>query len=222
MATIRAVTFDLDGTLVDTAADFERTVRTMCQRRHTRPPEWERVRAQVSAGARALVSAFFGDATTNPNFEADLEELLSTYADFNGVAATVFPGLDALLLQLETSGIPWGIVTNKPERFAVPLLERLQLDRRCGTLICPEHTKERKPHPEPIEKACADLQVEPSSMLYVGDHARDISAGRDAGAMTAAAGWGYLLPGESAQDWHADFCFESSRAFSAWLFNRPA
>lgn len=216
-ATIGAVTFDLDGTLIDTAADFHQTVRTMCQRRQTPVPTGEAVRAHVSAGARALVSAFFGTASTNPYFDADLEELLSTYADFNGVAATIFPGLDELLQQLEASGIPWGIVTNKPERFALPLLERLNLTTRCSTLICPEHTQERKPHPEPIFKACTDLQVEPRSMLYVGDHARDITAGRAAGAMTAAAGWGYLLPEESARDWEADFDFETSLAFSSWL-----
>ncbi|MEC9084767.1 MAG: HAD-IA family hydrolase, partial [Pseudomonadota bacterium] len=120
------------------------------------------------------------------------------------VETTLFPGMDVLLSSLESRGIPWGIVTNKPARFAVPLIEALDLAQRCAALICPDHVAERKPHPESLLLACRQIQVEPIKSVYVGDHERDIEAGRNAGMHTIAVRYGYIEQPETVDLWQAD------------------
>jgi len=199
-----AVLFDLDGTLIDTAPDFIRCLNQLRQQHGMPALPAEQIRRSVSNGARAMIRVGFG---LEPEYEGYPEKhtaFLDLYELGVAVETTLFPGMDVLLSSLESRGIPWGIVTNKPARFAVPLIEALGLAQRCAALICPDHVAERKPHPESLLLACRQIQVEPIKSVYVGDHERDIEAGRNAGMHTIAVRYGYIEEPETVDLWQAD------------------
>ena len=214
---IEAVLFDLDGTLIDTAPDFVRIVNQLRLQHELEPFPYATIRQQVSNGARALVTLAFGGEDSNPRFADHLEELLSRYEQELAVESCLFQSLDNALESLEAKGIPWGIVTNKPSRYTIPLLAGLNLSQRCAVAICPDQVTHRKPHPEPILTACNNIGVNPTATIYVGDHARDIEAGKRAENYTVAAGWGYLNAGEQAEDWQAHLTLPTPQAFTDWL-----
>ena len=206
---VQGVLFDLDGTLLDTAADFADIVQQMTEQAARPAIEYSAIHQTVSNGARALVELAFDIQHGHPDFEARLDTLLGLYAQrIVATKATLYPGMNALLQHMEQRGIPWGIVTNKPERFSRPLLESLGLLTRCSTLICPDHVTHSKPHPEPMLLACQQLSIEPSGTVYVGDHPRDIEAGRAAGMYTIAVRYGYLPATPPIAQWQADLIVE--------------
>lgn len=196
--------FDLDGTLVDTAPDFDVVLNTVLADAGRAPVSHEAVRAQVSNGARALVRLGFGLDVGDDGFDHWLEVLLDAYARRLDVDTCLFPGMDAVLAQLDATGTPWGVVTNKPERFTLPVMEGLGLRQRASAIICPDHVRERKPDPEGLLMACRQSGADPRASLYVGDHIRDIEAGRNAGMTTVAALFGYIDADEDPRDWRAD------------------
>lgn len=202
---IAAVLFDLDGTLVDTAPDFVRILNQLRSADNLPPLPYDLIRSQVSNGARALVKLGFDLPENSDAFAAKLESLLKLYEKELAQESRLFNGLNEALELLELHDVPWGVVTNKPSRYTIPLLKGLKLDQRCAVAVCPDHVENKKPHPEPLLTACEWISVPPSQTLYVGDHARDIEAGRAAGNTTIAAAWGYLSPGENVSDWQADF-----------------
>lgn len=199
-----AVLFDLDGTLLDTAQDFHRVVNRMLAEAGRPAINYDSLRTQVSNGARAMVCHAFSLTTEDEAFPRLHQQLLDYYAEQLLVSSSLFPGMHELLSWLEEQEIQWGIVTNKPQRFTLPLLEALGLNNRCGSVVCPEDVSRAKPDPEGLLLACRQLGVKPEQTLYVGDHLRDIEAGRAARMKTVAAGWGYLNPGETPEQWHSD------------------
>lgn len=214
---IEAVLFDLDGTLIDTAPDFIRIIKVMCTKHNHPIPSDEAIRAQVSAGARAMVKLIFGEALaqvsdTDPKLLAYRQEFLNSYEADICVDSCLFSKLDTLLLALESNKIPWGIVTNKPRYLAEILLDKLNLTERCAVLVCPEDVKHTKPYPEPMFLACEELTVNAKNCIYVGDHIRDIQAGNAAGMHTILAGYGYIPPEDQADltAWMADAVVETT------------
>ena len=135
----------------------------------------------------------------------------------NTTTATLYPGLDRLLSQLEEQNIPWGIVTNKPEKYSVRLLEKLALSSRCSVLVCPDHVSETKPHPEPIFLALERLGVNSERTVYLGDHIRDIQAAKNADVIAIAAAYGYLAADAKVEEWYADFILQSSEQTTSLL-----
>ncbi len=217
---VKAVLFDLDGTLLDTAADFADVVSQMTEQAGLPAIPFSAIHQTVSNGARALVELAFAIQSGHPDFETRLNSLLALYSErILATKATLYPGMDALLQQLEQAGVPWGIVTNKPERFSRPLLESLRLSTRCSTLICPDHVTLSKPHPEPLLLACKQLEINPRDAIYVGDHPRDIDAGRAAGMFTIAVRYGYLPESPPVEQWQADLIVDSVELISAQLAN---
>ena len=201
---LAAVLFDLDGTLLDTAPEFAQVLERMRTEQGLAALPFARVRATVSHGARALVHLAFGVADGEPGFDVLRSRLLSLYEQGLSSATTPFDGVRELLGELSGRGITWGVVTNKPLYLADPLLRAMEFEPPAASLICPEHVSRTKPDPEPLLLACRQLGCTPGETVYVGDHARDIEAGRRAGMPTVAAAWGYLKDDESAQDWGAD------------------
>lgn len=199
-----AVLFDLDGTLIDTAPDFIRCLNQLRQQHGMPALPAEQIRRSVSNGARAMIRVGFGLEPNHEGYPEKHTAFLDLYETGVAVETSLFPGMDELLSSLESRGIPWGIVTNKPARFAVPLIEALGLAQRCAALICPDHVAERKPHPESLLLACRQIQVEPIKSVYVGDHERDIEAGRNAGMHTIAVRYGYIEQPETVDLWQAD------------------
>lgn len=209
-APIKAVIFDLDGTLVDTADDFVPVVQQLRAENGLGPMEPLRIRRSVSNGARALVSLGLSLDAEDPSFEEMRLRLLTLYGEVLGRHARPYPGVRELLSELENRGISWGIATNKPSAYTGPLLESLDLMPPPGAVLCPDDVRERKPHPESLLRICEALGCEPAATVYVGDHARDIEAGRRAGAITVAAAYGYIEEGDSADSWGADHLVSDS------------
>ncbi|MDF2445549.1 MAG: phosphoglycolate phosphatase [Moraxellaceae bacterium] len=214
-----AVLFDLDGTLIDTAPDFVAVLNRQRLAHGREPLPAPRIRAVVSQGARAVVALGFGDRfdVDSDEFEALRQEFLQTYLRHIADESRLFPGMDDLLRALEARNVPWGIVTNKQSMFTLPLLKALQLSSRCAVAICPDMVNHGKPHPEPMLKAADAVRARPEACVYVGDHRRDIEAGRNAGMYTVAVRYGYVLEGETADEWGADSTVDSVTELSRLL-----
>lgn len=207
---ISALLFDLDGTLIDTAPDFALVLNGMRRRRQLSDIPFEDIHATVSDGARALVELGFNLTEGEEGFEALRQELLDDYLQNLSQQSRLYPGMADVLSWAESRDVPWGIVTNKPARYAEPLLRDLKLAERCASLVCPDHVKQRKPHPEPILLACAQMSANAATAVYVGDHRRDIEAGKNAGSTTVACAYGYIHLGDPAPSWGADYTIETA------------
>ncbi len=226
ISTVEAVLFDLDGTLIDTAPDFVSVVNLLRQEDKLPPLAAALVRAQVSNGARALITLAFNLKEGEAGFAEKLQQLLDLYLCNLAEESTLFDGLDELLKVLEQQNIPWGIVTNKPRRYTVPLLAGLNLTERCAVVICPDDVTHKKPHPEPLLMACKAINAAPDKTLYVGDHIRDIASGNSAQNRTIAVSWGYIDEGEDLNLWNADHIIHTSKELLQLLVDtynvRPA
>ncbi len=220
---IGGVLFDLDGTLIDTAPDFIRIIEQMCRDQGLTAPDRDRIRQQVSEGARAMVRLMHPDLPLDhPALLGHREAFLQAYAQDIAVETVLFAHMDALLHTLEQRGIVWGIVTNKPRGLAKKLLAALDLDRRCAVLVCPEDVQHTKPDPEPMHLAARQLGLPARALVYVGDHPRDIDAGRAAGMTTVLAAYGYLPPDRcnDLASWQADAIVHDVAQLQDWLLPR--
>lgn len=209
MTKIKAVLFDLDGTLLDTALDFTDVVNRLLVEESLPTMEYHEVRSAVSHGSKGLIETAFKLSDDDAEFEPLRQRLLDDYIQCLTNKTRLFDGLDELLALLAQKNIGWGIVTNKPELYTAPILEGLELSPIAA--ICPDHVSQTKPHPESIELACQHIGCEPCESVVIGDHLRDIEAGKNAGAKTIAAAYGYLHENENAEDWKADYIAHNSR-----------
>jgi phosphoglycolate phosphatase len=216
-AVIEAVLFDLDGTLADTAPDMAHTVNLMRRSRGLAPVAPESVRAHVSKGARGMILSAFAMETDHPDFHAMREEFLAIYADNLCIETCLFPGMESLLAHLERESIAWGVVTNKFERFAKPLIESLGLGERAAIVVGGDTCARAKPFPDPLLHAAATLGIEPRNILYVGDDERDVQAARAAGMPVVVAGYGYLGDGPAPSLWGADAIVASAAELERWI-----
>ncbi len=202
LPTPRAILFDLDGTLADTAPDLAEALNMLRAQRGLPPTPYEQLRPVASAGARGLIGAAFGIKPEDGAYEELRVAFLNNYAANLVVNSSLFDGVVALLKQLDERGIVWGIVTNKAARFTDPLVPQIGLGH-AGCVVSGDTTPHAKPHPEPLLEAARRLQLAPQDCWYVGDDLRDIQAGRAAGMATVAAAWGYCGHVEPAS-WQAD------------------
>ena len=200
---IHAVLFDLDGTFADTAPDLARAINTMRAARGLGPVPLADTRRVTSMGARGLLGVGFGITPEDGEYLDMREEFITLYAANLCCDTVVFPGIATLVDTLETRGIRWGIVTNKAEHLAKPLLQQLGYGTRAACIVGGDTTEHMKPHPAPLLAAAKMLQVTPQDCLYVGDDQRDIQAGHAAGMRTVAVRYGYLN-GSHPEDWNAD------------------
>jgi len=198
----RAILFDLDGTLADTAPDLAAAVNLLRSARGLAPTAYAILRPTASAGARGMIGASFGLTPDDAGFQELRDGFLANYAAAMAVHSTLFPGVAELLAGIEAAGLRWGVVTNKPARFTDPLLPQIGLGH-AACVVSGDTTAHAKPHPAPLLEAAARLGLAPEQCWYVGDDLRDIQAGRAAAMPTIAAGWGYCGPVEP-QAWQAD------------------
>jgi phosphoglycolate phosphatase len=201
---IHAVLFDLDGTLADTAPDLAAALNRLLAERGQAPVPIEQTRPVTSSGARGMLRVGFG---IDPQ-HADYEPLKARFLDLYGarvcIGTTLFAGIGELLAALEERAIAWGVVTNKAERFTLPLLEALELRARASCVVGGDTTPRAKPHPEPLLHAARAMSLEPERCLYVGDDLRDVQAARAAGMPVIAAAYGYLGDHGDPHAWGAD------------------
>lgn len=198
-----AVLFDLDGTFADTAPDLGRAINTMRAARGLAPVPLADTRRVTSLGARGLLGVGFGIVPGDADYDAMRAEFLQLYETNLCRDTVLFPGMAELVSRLEQRAIKWGIVTNKAERLAIPLLQQLGYGSRAACIVGGDTTAHMKPHPAPLLAAARALGVEPQRCLYVGDDRRDIEAGRAAAMRTVAVSFGYLN-GSDPAEWAAD------------------
>jgi N-acetyl-D-muramate 6-phosphate phosphatase len=204
LAEVRAVLFDLDGTFADTAPDLGRALNRMRTERGLDPLPMEIMRAHASSGARGLIEVGLGLTPGSEDYEALRERFLELYAENLCVDTRLFEGIPELIETIESRKLPWGIVTNKAQRFTEPLLRTLGMDRRAACIVSGDSTPHVKPHPASLLRAAELLSLAAADCLYVGDDLRDVQAARAAGMRFAAAGWGYLGEGADPGAWRAD------------------
>ena len=205
----RAVLFDLDGTLADTAPDLAAAVNYLRKVRGLEPTPYAILRPTASAGARGMIGAAFGLTPADDGYETLRLEWFDRYQTAMAVESTLFDGVPELLDGLTAAGIAWGIVTNKPSRFTDPLIPQIGL-AHAGCIVSGDTTPHSKPHPAPLFEGAKRLGIAPEHCWYVGDDLRDIEAGRAAGMVTVASAWGYCGVHE-AVTWAADYLVDTPR-----------
>ncbi|WP_075795234.1 HAD family hydrolase [Massilia putida] len=205
----RAVLFDLDGTLADTAPDLAAAVNWMRAERGLELTPYALLRPTASAGARGMIGAAFGLAPGDEGYEELRVQWFERYQSNMAVHSTLFDGITDLLDGLAAAGMAWGIVTNKPARFTDPLVPMIGL-AHAGCVISGDTTPHPKPHPAPLLEAARRLDIDPTRCWYVGDDQRDIEAGRAAGMVTVACNWGYCGSIDPAT-WGADYQLDTPR-----------
>jgi N-acetyl-D-muramate 6-phosphate phosphatase len=201
-AHLKAVLFDLDGTLIDSAEDLGRAANAMRVDRALAPLPLAEYRPHCGSGARGMLGRAFAIKPGMPGYDDLKREFLDRYELLMYDSTRPFAGVEAELVALANAGLAWGVVTNKAERFALPLIAVLKLG--AATVVGGDTTGHTKPHPAPLLEAARRLGVAPSACLYVGDDERDVVAGKAAGMATAVAAWGYLGPDADHRRWDAD------------------
>lgn len=199
-----AMLFDLDGTLADTAPDLGGAMNRLLREQGREPMPLEMLRPHVSSGARGMIAASMGITPADAGYTNLQQRFLSIYEESLCVHTRLFAGMAELLGELDAKGIPWGVVTNKSQRFAIPLMEGLVLRQRCVCIVCGDSAQRAKPHVHPMQLASAVIGIGAGDCIYVGDDERDVISGRAAGMKTVVAGWGYLGDGKPPSDWGAD------------------
>lgn len=205
---LRALLFDLDGTLLDTSGDLGGALNALLIDKHREPLPLERIRPQVSNGANALVKLGFGESLSESEFLALRQALLDHYFAQIAQHTQPFEGIYPLIAELSVHNLQWGIATNKPWRYTEKLLPHFDFPSPPGVTLCPDHVKQSKPDPEMLTLACERLGVRAQEAIYIGDHSRDIECGRRAGMKTLAVGYGFTSTPDEHKHWHADHCVD--------------
>jgi phosphoglycolate phosphatase len=219
---VQAVLFDLDGTFADTAPDLGYALNVLLESRGKAALPIATIRTVASSGARGLLGLGFSITPDAAEYAALSQELLDLYERNLCRGTCLFPGIADLLNAIEARNLPWGIVTNKAERFAFPLMRLLGLEARAGCVICGDSTPYRKPHPQPLLTAAKHIGITPAACIYLGDDERDMLAGRAAGMRVAVAEYGYLGNGKPAREWVADLWLQHPLELLPALPSPPA
>lgn len=199
---VQAVLFDLDGTLLDSAPDLGFAANQLRIRRGMDPLPMSAYRPFVGTGARGMVRIALGVTPEDASFEDLKEEFFQAYESCMGQHSQLFEGVAHLLSKLEANQIPWGIVTNKSERFTLPIAASVAQFNTAGALVCGDTTAHSKPHPLPLQEAAKRLGVPAAHCIYVGDDERDMQAAHAASMQSVAAAYGYLGGVASVKAWN--------------------
>ena len=218
---VRAVLFDLDGTLIDSAPDLGAAADAMRVARGLPSLPLERYRPMAGAGARGMLGVAFEMSPEHPDFASMREEFFQGYERRMTQSTQVFDGVPELVDALVHRGLPWGVVTNKSMRFTGPLTRAMPLFASATAVVGGDSTPHAKPHPAPLLEAARQLGLEPGDCIYVGDDERDIQAGRAAGMPTVAATYGYLGGNAEVGGWGADAHIASPSELLALLQSPP-
>lgn len=217
LSDIRAVLFDLDGTLIDSAPDLGDAADKMRTDRGLPSLPEALYRPMAGAGARGMLKVAFDITPEHPTYEAFREEFFVIYERAMTVRTYIFDGVIDVIDALRQRDMPWGVVTNKMARFTDPLTQAMPLFSSASAIVSGDTTAHAKPHPAPMFEAARRLGLSPEVCLYVGDDERDIVAGRAAGMRTVAASYGYLGEKTNIASWGADLHIDSPLNLLQWL-----
>ena len=199
----KAVLFDLDGTFADTAPDLAAALNHTRGTRGLPPMPLSEIRPQASHGTRGLFKIGFNIEPGHPDFDPLRDIFLDYYARNICVHTRLFGDTAELVEELERRGMLWGIVTNKPHRFTVPLMGALGYAERAACLISGDTCARAKPYPDPLLRACEIMGTATRDCLYLGDDLRDMQAAQAAGMRGIIANYGYIGADASVENWHA-------------------
>jgi 2-phosphoglycolate phosphatase len=215
---VRAILFDLDGTLVDSAPDLTGALNDLRAARGLQPWPADELRGHCGSGARGMLGVGMQCPPDDPRYPSLREEFLNGYEQRMLRHTQVFNAVPPLLDRLQAAGLPWGIVTNKAMRFAQPMAMALGLWPLAAALVAGDSTPHTKPHPAPLLEAARGLGVAPEACVYVGDDPRDVAAGRAAGMATLVAAWGYIAGADRPPEhWGADDVLSHPQELLTWL-----
>lgn len=213
----QAVLFDLDGTLLDTGRDMGGAMNRVLEDMGKTAIPYDRIRPVVSQGTTGLFGMSLGIAPDDPAHEELRSRFLEFYEPRMCNYTTLFPGMGDVLDHLERAGLPWGVVTNKPEYLTLPLLDTLGLLDRAACVVGGDTLEKRKPHPAPLLHGCAMAGGDPGQCIYVGDAEGDIRAGRRAGMKTLVATFGYISVADTPESWGADGMIDAPVEILDWI-----
>ncbi|QFU22890.1 HAD hydrolase-like protein [Shewanella eurypsychrophilus] len=205
---IKAVLFDLDGTLADTAPDLVAALNLSLEQLGHSSVTLTQMRHIASNGSMALVKAALPHASEHEQLHAQ-QELLRFYEQINGDNCYLFDGIPQLLAHLDSVGLPYGIITNKPARFTRPLIAALGLTSRMKTVISGDSTLFAKPHVAPMLLASQQISVCPENILYLGDAERDLLAAKYSAMIGGTALWGYISDNDQPENWPSQHNFNT-------------
>lgn len=217
LATPKAVLFDLDGTLVDTAPDLGYAANLVRAELGQPPLPIAGYRPVASAGARGLLGMALQITPEHAEFPARRDRFLELYRANLARDSRLFDGMEQLFEAMNACQARWGVVTNKPAWLTTPLLAELKLDLQAACAVSADQVAKAKPAPDSLLHACALLKLSPQDCWYVGDDKRDITAGRAAGMLTIAADWGYLGADGPIESWGADYIATTPQELAGWL-----
>ena len=194
---LRAVLFDMDGTLVDTLPDIAAAINATLDELGLAPLPKERIGVFIGKGPRVLATRVLDEQPTLTVDEriARIQPLLDgyvrNYAPRIGREATVYPGVHEALAELSAAGYALGVVTNALQQLAEKVLARFDIARLMTIVLGGDGVTHGKPAPDPMWKACRALNVTPDETLMVGDSENDVLAARAAGCAILAVPYGY-------------------------------
>jgi len=213
---VRAVLFDLDGTLIDSAPDLGAAADKMRTDRGLASLPLAHYRPMAGAGARGMLGLAFGLTPDHADYNTLREEFFVNYENCLTQRTFAFEGVAELISALDARQLAWGVVTNKSSRFSEPLIQAMPLFATAAAVVSGDTTPHPKPHPEPLFEAARRLSLAPAHCLYVGDDERDVQAARAAGMPVLAAGYGYLGDGPEPARWGADAVVGSPAEIARW------
>lgn len=214
---IKAVFFDLDGTLFDTAPDLTFSMNQVLKKHGRRPVDDKEFRLSIYAGTNSMVKFAFDIDVDHPEFALIKKEFLDIYSEQSTKRTLFFSGMEEVLSYLNDNNIAWGIVTNKPYWLSEPLINYFGIAEKCRCLVCGDSVKQRKPSPDPLLKACEIVAVAPAFSVYIGDTETDIIAAKAAGMHSVGAVYGYAPKESNPETWNADYLIHSPISIIEWL-----
>ena len=215
---VRAVLFDLDGTLADTSPDLTDTLNELLTQHGKNTLDYELVRTHTSRGSVAMIELGFNQTLKEEHKNRLQEEFFRIYVKKLCNKTKLFPGVLELLDFLDEVSMPWGIVTNKPGKFAKPLAQKLEIAFRATCMVSGDSLSRSKPSPDQLHHAANLLGIDETDCIYIGDDPRDVLAGKAANMKTAAAAYGYIQKNDNPNSWGADAVFNNALELKDWLF----
>tara|TARA_B100001057_G_scaffold70192_1_gene64121 strand:+ start:9 stop:674 length:666 start_codon:yes stop_codon:yes gene_type:complete len=208
------ILFDLDGTLIDTAPDFQSSLNVMLEKYNMNKVSLSDIRPHISEGTSKLIKNFFSISEDDSEFELLKSEFLDKYNSNMTKDCKLFDGMKTLVNFLDENNIKYGVVTNKFFKFANPIINSFSELKNIKVLICPDHVKISKPDPEGILLACKKLNTNPLNTIYLGDHLNDLEAGLNAGVKILGCVYGYSLDEDTLNKLNYPFIKDISEIYS--------
>lgn len=205
----RAVLFDLDGTLCDTALDFAYALNQVLKEENRPILSLSHVREQLSNGAEQAIRYAFSDIHHTEQLQRYRERFIDYYQQHLLTHTQLYPGIAQILYQLKQHQIPWGVVSNKPQAMSQAIIEQLTQAYPPTVIVGGDTLAVAKPHPEPLLFAAQQCNIAYHDCIYVGDHQRDIMAAKAAGMISVAAAFGYVQFDDNPHRWEADWVVDT-------------